>query len=510
MAVEMAPSRRVRLADYFHRHQNRVIWLTIGLQVMVTGALTFLLFNLSLDPLGVIIFVLLPVVVLQAFAFIVVLRYTLSPLDILTRAIAHVSPETNDVVPPNINGTYHERTGLKPMVETIYNLSTTSPAQSAPVSSTGLEAVILDKLPAGIIALDANRNIVYANASAPVTTDPKGVKSVQLLFEGEDKLDLWLANAEKNAVNDTHAWARVQNVLPDQPDRHLYDVVANYSRGSESVETLIITIDRTAHYAADEEDMDFIALAAHELRGPITVIRGYLDVLADELQTKISDDQAELFKRLSVSASRLSSYVNNVLNVSRYDRRHLQLHLREDKLSNVYAGIADDLAMRASTQNRLLSVNIPADLPTVAVDRNSLSEVLANLVDNAIKYSREGGSIEVAAAVDGDFVKCTVTDHGQGIPSSVVGHLFSKFYRSHRSRQTVSGTGLGLYISKAIIESHGGRIGVSSTEGQGSVFTFSLPIYSTVADKLLGTDNGNEGIIESGSGWIKNHSMYQG
>ena len=153
---------------------------------------------------------------------------------------------------------------------------------------------------------------------------------------------------------------------------------------------------------------------------------------------------------------------------------------------------------------------IPDNLPTVAADRNSLTEVIANLVDNAIKYSNEGGTVEIIAQQDGNSVTFSVTDHGIGIPSSVVGHLFSKFYRSHRSKQNVSGTGLGLYISKAIIESHGGTIGVSSSEGHGSTFRFSLPIYSTVADKLKGSDNRNEGIMETSNGWIKNHSMYRG
>lgn len=501
---------RIRIADFFGLHQKRVIWLTGGLQFMVTGALAFLLLNSGFDPFTMIIFVILPVVILQVFAFIVVLKYALGPLDILSRAIAHVSNETNDVTPPNINGTYHERTGLKPMVETIYNLTVNGPKPIETVSN-GLETTILDHVPVGIVALDEKRNVIYANASAPVVADSRGKQSLQLLFEGEDKLDKWLADSEVKSVTDSHTWSRIQSALPDDAERRIFDVIANYNKkGSGGVETLIITIDRTTHYAVDEEDMDFIALAAHELRGPITVIRGYLDVLVDELNPKLKPDQLELFKRLSVSASRLSGYVSNILNVSRYDRRHLQLHLHEDKLSDVYAGIADDLQMRASTQNRLLSVDIPANLPTIAADRNSLSEVLANLVDNAIKYSNEGGSVEVTAAVDGDFVKCTVTDHGIGIPGSVVGHLFSKFYRSHRSRQTVMGTGLGLYISKAIVESHGGRIGVSSTEGQGSVFTFSIPIYSTVADKLLSGDNGNQNIIENGSGWIKNHARYEG
>jgi signal transduction histidine kinase len=287
--------------------------------------------------------------------------------------------------------------------------------------------------------------------------------------------------------------------------------VATYQKnGAQGVDTLLLLVDRTAHYAVNEEGMDFIALAAHELRGPITVIRGYLDILRPELDSLLSDEQRQLFDRLDVSSSRLSGYVSNILNASKYDRRHLRLHLREDRLADVYNLVADDLALRASTQGRMLTISFDPDLPTVAADRNSLSEVMANLVDNAIKYSNEGGQVQVTATADGDFVRFTVVDQGIGIPASVVGSLFGKFYRSHRSKATVAGTGLGLYISKAIIESHGGKIGLTSTEGQGSTFSFTVPIYATVAEKLLSNGDGNQGIIESSNGWIKNHSMYRG
>jgi signal transduction histidine kinase len=96
------------------------------------------------------------------------------------------------------------------------------------------------------------------------------------------------------------------------------------------------------------------------------------------------------------------------------------------------------------------------------------------------------------------------------MPGNVVSNLFHKFYRSHRSRETVAGTGIGLYICKAIIESHGGKIGVRSIEGQGSTFEFSLPIYARVAEKLQSNNNSSESMIEHGEGWIKNHSMYRG
>lgn len=491
------------------------MWFAIMMQAAVTAVLCILLYLANFDLLLIGVYVILPVTVLQAFLLIVVLRYGFSPLDILSRAIAHVSDENNDVTPPNINGTYHERTGLKAMVDTVYALAMKDPegADRAQKPTLSLEMIsaVMGALPCGIIALDEKRTIVYANALAPVAEDSNGEKSISLYFQGDDTLQSWLERSEQNSVAGEHIWSRIQTALPEEPSRKLCDVVATYhKKGAQGIDTLIVTLDRTEHYARDEEDMDFIALAAHELRGPITVIRGYLEVLADELGGQLQPDQIELFKRLSVSASRLSSYVSNILNVSRYDRRHLRLHLREDSLSAVYATIADDLALRASTQGRLLSVIIPDDLHTVAADRNSLSEVLANLVDNAIKYSNEGGSVEVIAAEDGNYITVSVTDHGIGIPSSVVGHLFSKFYRSHRSRQNVSGTGLGLYISKAIIESHGGKIGVSSSEGHGSTFKFSVPIYSTVADKLAAGNNGNEEVIESSNGWIKNHSKFGG
>jgi len=186
------------------------------------------------------------------------------------------------------------------------------------------------------------------------------------------------------------------------------------------------------------------------------------------------------------------------------------MHLAETTVNDVYDTIRDDMELRANAQRRMLSINIPNDLPTIAGDPASLSEVFGNLIDNAIKYSNEGGAINVTAALKGDMVELAIEDHGIGMPSSVVGNLFQKFYRSHRSRETVAGTGIGLYISKAIVESHGGTIAVRSEEGRGSVFTVSIPTFQSVADKLKAGNNSNEGLIDQGSGWIKNHSMYRG
>lgn len=481
--------------------------------IVVTTAIFVAMLYIATKSWAISLLLSVPPFVLQVLTLMFILPASLAPLDILARAITHVSGQANNLTPPNLNGTRHERTGLRDMVDVIYHLATSLPKDDDAPTKGQQQIMIslLEDLPFGVVALNDKLDIVYANKAAPVTKAENGKQSIQLMFDQPDALKTWVERATERSISESKLWSHIQNDLPGENNRKVYDVFGQYNGNSmNEIETIIIAIDRTEHYTQSEDDMDFISLAAHELRGPIAVIRGYIDVLQDELHPQLKPDQVALFERLKVSASRLSSYINNILNVARYDRRHLKINLQEDKLAGVYKMIEPDVSLRASTQNRMLQVNIPDDLPTIAADRASLSEVLANLIDNALKYSHEGGLVQVNAAVDGDFVKCSVQDHGMGMPAPVVSGLFTKFYRSHRTSQNFSGTGLGLYISKAIVESHGGSIGVRSKEGEGSVFTFSVPIYSTVSDKLLASHNSNASIINSGSGWIKNHAMYKG
>ncbi len=377
----------------------------------------------------------------------------------------------------------------------------------AVVTEQQFASALLDHLPVGIVVLDAKRSIVYTNAAAPTKA---GGKELNINFSDSDSLSVWLDQIVDKNIAASRWWKRMRQVNATEENRQFFDVLALYNQdGVNSLETVLVCVDRTEEYAADEDDLDFTALAAHELRGPITVIKGYLDVLRQELD--LTDDQKAFFERLDVSADRLTTYINNILNVSRYDRRHLQLRLKEEPLSKIYSSVGDDLDLRARTHHRILHVTIPEDLPAIAADRGSLSEVIVNLVDNAIKYSNEGGLVVVSAQVVDTFVEVSVQDNGIGIPGSLLSHIFDKFYRSHRSRENTVGTGLGLYITKAIIESHGGTISVRSEEGHGTTFTFRIPTYASVADKLAKSDNTNESIIQKKEKkFIKNHSMYRG
>jgi len=436
--------------------------------------------------------------------------YLTKPAKDLLKAVVHVAGQQTVTTPPNPNIPRYAHNGFREILQSVYELSTIV-APEKPVHSeiNNILADGLSNTSTGVIILDKNRKVVYHNAKAPVFTNTHDEIEPELLFATDIDLNEWLDQCERNAVHAERTWQRVFNKLPGDPGRRIFDITASYSKNSRA-ETILTLFDCTDIYGPEEDDLDFISFAAHELRGPITVIRGYLDVLDSELSPVLKDDQAELLKRLIVSSNRLSSYVNNILNASRYDRRHLKFYLTEQRLQDVYNLIKDDMQLRAVSQNRLLSIDFPATLPTIAVDLNSIGEVLSNLIDNAIKYSNEGGQVTVSAKVIGSFVQVSVEDHGIGMPSNVLASLFHKFYRSHRSRETVAGTGIGLYISKAIVESHGGNIDVRSTENKGSTFTFTVPIYEAVADKLKANDNSNERLIERGGGWIKNHSLFRG
>lgn len=513
MAIK--PERTPMVRDYWPRFQNNSTWFIVITQILVTLVIGGALIGAGVFKLTDTAFLLSMFAVCFGSLSVNLIAFSLitEPFHSLLNTIVHAAGEPTTATLPNPNARQYSKSGFKQVLLTIYELGTNAHANTEPGKNNQPEFDLLDRAlnttTTGFVVMNKHRKILYGNKAAPIKMNEKEQQELQLLFLDDDTLDAWIENCDQNEVHAFRVWRRIANKLPGEEDRRIFDVIASYQKGS-TAEVVLSLIDYTDQYKPEEEELDFIAFAAHELRGPITVIRGYLDVLDDELSETLQADQQELLKRLTVSANRLSSYINNILNASRYDRRHLKVHLKEDTVAEVYASISDDMELRAAAQHRLLNVDIPSNLPTVAADRASIGEVLGNLIDNGIKYSHEGGLVTVSAEVKGDYIDISVTDAGIGMPSSVVESLFHKFYRSHRSRETVAGTGIGLYICKAFVESHGGNISVRSAEGKGSTFTFSLPIYSTVEHTLNSDNSSNESLIRKREGWIKNHSMYRG
>lgn len=500
------------MQTYLDNYRTQSFWLVFAAQaiiVFIVAAIVLLTHQYEINSIVFWLMVVACLIIGVSIHYLLIM-YMTRPSNDLIKAVVLVAGEPTDTTPPNPNIPRYERNGFREILQTVYELSTVASSEPAPKSTINdTIAEGLTNTSTGVIILDKDRKVIYHNQKAPVRIDTSDRVVPELVFGNDISLDAWLDECDQNAVHAERTWQRVPSKLPGEHGRRIYDLTASYSKNSRA-ETILTLFDRTSIYSPEEDDMDFISFAAHELRGPITVIRGYLDVLDGELQPVLKDDQAELLGRLIVSSNRLSSYVSNILNASRYDRRHLKFHVTEQTLAASYDLIKDDMQLRAVAQNRLLIVNLPEDLPTVAIDINGISEVLGNLIDNAIKYSNEGGQVLVTAKVLGNFVQVSVEDHGIGMPSNVLGNLFHKFYRSHRSRETVAGTGIGLYISKAIVESHGGTVDVRSTENRGSTFTFTVPIYDSVAEKLKANKGSNERLIERGGGWIKNHSLFRG
>ena len=524
MAVDKHPSHKPKrqINDFYRHHHRTSLIIVVIFQFVSVGVLAgAMLVSGILTHEQPLFWALICLALAAGLAVnIIALGVIIEPVRAITSALSYVAGEESSVTPPNPNAKRYEQDGTKPMLDLIYGLTyarDTGDDTHAPSSSrnTNTAAPLLEDALAStsssLVVFDPSGDIAYASPHAPVRTNPQGVRSLDLMFDsGDVTLEYWLKDCAKTKLGGEKLWTRVHTNPDSSSDPRIFDIVASYNRDSKA-EVVLVIQDRTDQYEPDEKDLDFIAFAAHELRGPITVIRGYLDVFDDELDGKLTAEQKTLLGRLVVSANRLSTYINNILNVSRYDKKHYRVELTEQRLYEVYDSIAHDMEMRAATLGRILAVDIAHDLPTVAADANSITEVFSNLIDNAIKYSNEGGIIKVSAQTAGDTIEVSVSDNGIGMPDGVVHNLFHKFYRSHRSREQVAGSGIGLYISKAIVESHGGNISVNSSENKGSTFTFSLPFYSTVEQKLKESDNGNnEKVIKKKSNWITNHNMYRG
>jgi PAS domain S-box-containing protein len=245
--------------------------------------------------------------------------------------------------------------------------------------------------------------------------------------------------------------------------------------------------DITEKQRLEAMKLDFVSLAAHELRTPLTSVRGYLSVFIEETKNVLKQEQHELLKRMQMSTGRLNELVENLLNVARIERGVFTLNPKPiDWVANVEQLMDDFHELSKIKQITLTFIPPKEPIPPLVIDKIRISEVFNNLVSNALNYTEPQGSVKVWIEQKGDEVITHVQDTGRGIPKEMQQFLFSKFFRvPSKIPQTSQGTGLGLYISKAMVEMHKGRIWVESEEGKGSTFSFAIPIYPQVIPPVL-------------------------
>ncbi|MGH9724294.1 MAG: ATP-binding protein [Candidatus Acidiferrales bacterium] len=239
---------------------------------------------------------------------------------------------------------------------------------------------------------------------------------------------------------------------------------------------VVVLHDVTELRRLERVRQDFVANVSHEFKTPLTAIQGFAETL---LGGALEDPQnnRRFLQIIRDHAARLARLTNDLLKLARIEAGKLDVVLQPVGIAELIEGCAETALLRASRKQIALEIEIPTGLPAVRGDASLLRDVLQNLLDNAIQYTPPGGHIRVMAHADEREATITVTDTGMGIPLADQERIFERFYRvdAARSREE-GGTGLGLSIAKHIVEAHGGRISVVSNVGQGSDFSFSIPL----------------------------------
>jgi PAS domain S-box-containing protein len=263
-----------------------------------------------------------------------------------------------------------------------------------------------------------------------------------------------------------------------RPDGSVVTVGITYSPLYDKEGYLVSIIanvrDITRFREAEEMKSTFVSVISHELKSPVSIIKGYADTLRREDAQWDTDTLRQGLTVIAEESDRLNKLIDNLLDASRLQASAFKLelsHLQVDKLAEK---VTEEL--RTQSSKHMLTLDFPPDFPAVEGDVERLRQVLTNLLSNAIKYSPRGGLIRTGGWADDDWIYVYVADEGIGIPKLEQERIFERFYRAESplTRRT-EGAGLGLYLCKEVIEAHGGKIWVQSEPGKGAKFIFKLP-----------------------------------
>ena len=343
-------------------------------------------------------------------------------------------------------------------------------------------ATILTNMGEGVLLVNGASEITYANPTAiSMLALPDAYMGKALIeINRIPELQALLKKAEET---ETIAFAEIQLGNLREPEAEV--TVVPVSAGQEYV---IVIHDVTKERQLERIRADFVANVSHELRTPLTTIRGYAETLLSENSVRTKTGEQFIVKILNHSA-RLTRLISDLLELSRLELGEVELKRAPCHLNTFYEPLLDVFEPLLEESGLVLKWEIPKKLQKVNVDQQLFMQVFVNLIDNAIKYTPDGGEITVSAEICpreetkesnavSDEIILSVEDTGIGIPMESQPRVFERFYRVDEGRaREMGGTGLGLAIVKHIVLSHNGRIWLESTLGQGSIFYVAVPLY---------------------------------
>jgi two-component system phosphate regulon sensor histidine kinase PhoR len=344
--------------------------------------------------------------------------------------------------------------------------------QQTAIEAKAQQQVLFNSMLEGLLLLDRNRKIYLANRAF------KTLFGLKVELRGKTVLEALRVHELDDLVNQVEAKGQVLNYelkLPDLSERWLQVNAAAISNSTGEREgTILVFHDLTRLKQLERTREEFVANVSHELRTPLSLIKGYVETLLDGARNNPEVAQRFL-KIIERNTQRLDLLIQDLLTISALESERIKLVLQPTSLRPLAEKIFADLHARAEAKHIELVNELP-DLKALA-DANRLDQVLANLVDNAIKYGRVQGKVIVGGKeVDGRKIEIFVRDDGPGIPMEALDRVFERFYRVDKARsRDQGGTGLGLSIVKHIVQAHGGKVWVESELGKGATFFFTLP-----------------------------------
>lgn len=343
---------------------------------------------------------------------------------------------------------------------------------------------IISNLVDPIIILDKNGKLNLFN---PETKKVFGLKKSQIGEKVNKKDNYSMENFKELASKDFKVTPaeeldsknEEEVEIEHEGEKITYKVITTkiYDNNKKNIGTMKVFSDLTREKRISRMKTEFVSIAAHQLRTPLSAIKWAIKMILDGDAGEVSEDQRDLLKKGFESNERMIKLVNDMLNVTRIEEGRLQYNFKKEDFEEVYKTVMNNMDNKIKKKNIKFDINKPQKLPRVYLDKDKIRLVLQNLLENAVKYTPENGKVTLTIKAGKKYLTVKVKDNGVGIPKEEQEKLFSKFFRAKNvKKMETDGTGLGLFIAKNIIKKHQGEIKCDSEEGKGTEFSFYIPI----------------------------------